>query len=80
MPRLPDDMQQIVDHLVRGVPLIGPVRVPKLPTTHQRVRPWGFADGRRVSKVSIDALARRGLIRIHEERDTHCAVLRSPQE
>lgn len=76
MTRLPDDMQAIVDTLARGGRLIGPVRVPGHWKGHARSMPWGFADGRRASKISVDALAARGLIRIEERNGRRQAELK----
>lgn len=75
--RLRDDMQEILDRLARGVRLIGPVRVPN--GSHwggSRQMPWGFADGRRARKISVDALAARGLIRIEEHNGRRRAELK----
>lgn len=74
--KLRDDMRAIVDHLARGVSLVGPVRVPGHWKGHARSMPWGFADGRRVSKISVDALAARGLIRIEERNGRRRAELK----
>jgi hypothetical protein len=73
--RLRDGMQAIVDHLARGIDLVGPVRVSGHWKGHARERPWGFADGRRASKISIEALAARGLIRIEEKNGRRRAEL-----
>lgn len=74
--RLRDEMQQIVDHLAEGASLIGPVTVSR--ATGRSPRDWGFADGRRANKISVNALAARGLIRIEERGASRKAVLVKP--
>lgn len=71
--KLSDGMRDIVNHLARGVDLIGPVTVTR--ATGTSPRDWGFADGRRASKISVDALAARGLIRIVERNGRRRAEL-----
>ena len=68
-----DEMRQIVDHLREGARLIGPVAVSR--ATGRSHRYWGFSDGRRVNKISVDALVTRGLILIHDDGKSHEAVL-----
>lgn len=75
-PRLRDEMQQIVDHLEQGARLIGPVTVSR--ATGRSPRDWGFADGRRANKISVEALAARGLIRIETRGSKRKAVLVEP--
>jgi hypothetical protein len=65
MKFLSDDMCQIIEHLRKGARLIGPVTVSR--ATGHGDRPWGFSDGRRANKISVDALAARGLILIRED-------------
>jgi hypothetical protein len=73
MSFLSDDMRQIVEHLRHGVRLIGPVTVFR--STGHGDRPWGFSDGRRANKISVDALAARGLIIIRDDGDEREAIL-----
>ena len=73
MTILPDEMRQIIEHLRDGGHLIGPVTVSR--ATGRSTRAWGFSDGRRANKHSVDALAARGLIHIREDEDSREAVL-----
>lgn len=76
MTRLPDPQQAILDHLRRGVALTGPVMRPKADRHGPHIPfPWGFADGRRAHKGSVDALIRRGLIRASERYGRREAAL-----
>ena len=59
MRRLPDTMGDIVQHLQRGVRLMGPIQISS--ATGHTLRAWGFADGRRANKASVNALATRGI-------------------
>jgi len=70
---LSDDMRQIIEHLRHGAHLIGPVTVPR--ATGHGDRPWGFSDGRRANKISVDALAARGLIVIRDDGNAREAIL-----
>ena len=70
---LSDDMRQIIEHLRHGAHLIGPVTVPR--ATGRGDRPWGFSDGRRANKISVDALAARGLIIIRDDGNAREAIL-----
>lgn len=78
--RLRDNMQEIVDTLAQGVRLVGPVRVRGHWKGHDREMPWGFADGRRASQVSVEALAARGLIEIKEHGGSRTAALVEKRE
>jgi hypothetical protein len=73
MKFLSDDMRQIIEHLRNGARLIGPVTVFR--ATGHGDRPWGFSDGRRANKISVDALAARGLIVISDDGSAHEAIL-----
>jgi hypothetical protein len=73
MRRLRDAMDEIIQHLKTGTRLIGPVRVSN--ATGHCTRTWGFTDGRRANKVSVDALAARGIILIHDDGVAREAVL-----
>ena len=66
-------MHQIIEHLRQGARLIGPVSVSR--ATGHGDRPWGFSDGRRANKISVDALAVRGLILIREDGGAREAIL-----
>ena len=70
---LTDDMHQIIEHLRNGARLIGPVTVSR--KTGHGDRPWGFSDGRRANKMSVDALAARGLIVISDNGHAREAIL-----
>src|ERR1700722_3971380 len=70
---LTDDMHQIIEHLRNGARLIGPVTVSR--KTGHGDRPWGFSDGRRANKMSVDALAARGLIVISDNGHGREAIL-----
>jgi hypothetical protein len=70
---LSDDMRQIIEHLRHGARLIGPVTVSR--ASGHGDRPWGFSDGRRANKISVDALAARGLILIRDDGNAREAVL-----
>ena len=71
MKGLRDEMRQIIEHLRQGARLIGPVTL----VTGRGTRAWGFSDGRRANKISVDALVARGLIHIRVDGDTREAVL-----
>lgn len=73
MKFLSDQMRQIIEHLQQGARLIGPVTVSR--ATGYGDRPWGFSDGRRANKISVDALAARGLILIREDGGAREAIL-----
>lgn len=75
--RLPDNMQEILDHMATGIRLVGPVRVSSATRegTRYRLQPWGFADGRRAGVPAVLALLARGLIRIVARRDGYEARL-----
>ena len=73
MKLLSDEMRYIIEHLRHGVRLIGPVIVSR--GTGYATRPWGFSDGRRANKISVDALAARGLIIIRDDGHACEAVL-----
>jgi hypothetical protein len=73
MKILRDEMRQIIDHLRDGARLIGPVTVSR--ATGHSDRAWGFSDGRRANKISVDALAARGLILVSDDGDSREAVL-----
>ena len=73
MKFLSDDMRQIIEHLRHGARLIGPVTVSR--RTGRGERPWGFSDGRRANKISVDALAARGLIVIRDDGNAREAIL-----
>src|SRR5260221_300940 len=73
MTFLSDGMRQIIEHLRLGARLTGPVTVFR--ATGHGHRPWGFSDGRRASKISVDALAIRGLIVIRDDGHAREAVL-----
>ena len=69
MSRLPDSQQEIVDHLRGGARLVGPVELTRAFHHQPKRLPWAFDDGRRVRKISVDALIRRGVITAREEHD-----------
>ena len=73
MKMLTDEMRQIIEHLREGARLVGPVTVSR--GAGRGARAWGFSDGRRANKISVDALAARGLIHIREDGDSREAVL-----
>ena len=73
MRLLSDEMRHILEHLQRGARLIGPVTVSR--RTGRGERPWGFSDGRRANKISVDALAARGLILIRDDGNAREAIL-----
>ena len=73
MKFLSDHMRHILEHLRHGTRLIGPVTVSR--RTGRGERPWGFSDGRRANKISVDALAARGLIVIREDGNAREAIL-----
>ena len=73
MKLLSDEMRHIIEHLQRGAHLIGPVTVSR--RTGHAERPWGFSDGRRANKISVDALAARGLILIRDDGNAREAIL-----
>ncbi len=73
MKFLSDEMRQIIEHLQQGARLIGPVTVSR--ATGHADRAWGFSDGRRANKISVDALAARGLILIREDGGAREAIL-----
>ena len=71
---LSDEMRQIIEHLRDGARLIGPVTVSRA-TGGRSARAWGFSDGRRANRISVDALAARGLIHIRDDGDSREAIL-----
>jgi len=71
MKGLRDEMRQIIEHLRQGARLTGPVTL----ATGRGTRAWGFSDGRRANKISVDALAARGLIHIRDDGDSREAIL-----
>ena len=73
MKSLRDEMRQIIEHLREGARLIGPVTVSR--AGGRGTRAWGFSDGRRANKISVDALAARGLIHIRDDGDSREAFL-----
>ena len=70
---LSDEMRHIIEHLQRGAHLMGPVTCLEGPAV--ATRPWGFSDGRRANKISVDALAARGLILIRDDGNAREAIL-----
>jgi len=70
---LSDHMRHILEHLRHGARLIGPVTVSR--RTGRGERPWGFSDGRRANKISVDALAAGGLIVIRDDGNGREAIL-----
>ena len=73
MKFLSDDMRQIIEHLQQGARLTGPVTVSR--ATGRGDRPWGFSDGRRANKISVDALAARGFIVVRDDGHAREAIL-----